>query len=57
MTPEQCYNINTVSPSRYCMRFTIFAKLQVDNGICVIIESTTTFSNMAFGFVLNWGMF
>jgi len=39
------------------MGFIIFAKLQLDNGICVMIESTTTFSNMAFGFVLNWGMF
>ena len=26
-SPGQCYNKNTVSPSRYCMRFIIFAKL------------------------------
>ena len=27
MSPGQCYNTNTVPPSRYCMRFIIFAKL------------------------------
>jgi len=28
MSPGQCYNKNTVPPSRYCMRFIIFAKLR-----------------------------
>ena len=27
MSPGQCYNKNTVPPSRYCMRFVIFVKL------------------------------
>ena len=44
MSPGQCYNKNTVPPSRYCMGFIIFANLcnslamgYVHIYICIII--------------------